>query len=112
MMKKYMIVISLLLLSFTVAAQPPLLETALVDIPSFINAFASPPPMPFTSERSVLTWGDIDGTGIEGNEGTDNDFAYNDAPATEEMYLMILGGIVYGIVRRRKLSEPLIMSEP
>jgi hypothetical protein len=99
------IVASFLLLSFAVAAQQSLLENDLADIPSSMGTSASPPPVPSTSERSVLTaWGDIDNTGIEGNGGTDNGTAYNDAPATEEMYLTILAVIVYGIVRRRKLK--------
>jgi hypothetical protein len=61
------------------------------------------------NDRTVLfEWGDEEagtgGSGIEGNEGTENEYGFNDAPVQEGVYSLFALVLLYGIFYRIKFN--------
>jgi hypothetical protein len=108
------IVVSLLLLSFAVAAQQPLSgkgfvgipSSSFVDTPSLLSPETPASGLPTVTVRPVLTViGDDNNNSDLKDGGMENSNGWVEAPVGDVAYLMILGVIVYGIICRRKLPK-------
>ena len=86
---------------------PPLVVGAVVsDLPRLNNNAGIN--CPSTRETFILTaWGDVDSGGTQGSGGTENPYAYNDAPVSGGIYIAVLLVLLYGLIvyyRQRTVS--------
>jgi hypothetical protein len=100
----------LLLLSVQLSAQrlpsSPILPSDVRNLSGILTYPLSSAQLPSEAllqsiDRPVLTaWGDVDTEGTEGNGGTDNPNAYNDAPVPDGLFLLAVLIFLYGLAHR------------